>query len=402
MYRTLLFICLSLLASVAEAKTYDKEETGRLYAEYCQFKGATKEACDCSFDAAVIKIGHEKIVDVIIANKAGRPANPDALNTLDSTRNDCIAGLQKSAALPPAVTLPAPPTATQNTVISIPAPPDINKVNKEMEKITDKPIDYEENFLAQIKPQKLPPQERAERTQRTTNYTDERAYFGEYDDLYFRSIERNDWKAIRSITPYLDTVDIKNAAGETPLQITIRNGQWDIVSFLLENGASPNAKNNNGETPLHMAVYAGQVGLVQEMLKNKADVNAEYSGGITPLDLAIMSGNNDIARMIIATPNLKINHKLKNGNTALHLAAYSGNANILAALLQKKPNLNLKNIDGFTPLMLAAYVNAAPCVQALVAAKADIRIRNPEGYTAADLAQTFGAAESFNILALRR
>ncbi|MDQ7055090.1 MAG: ankyrin repeat domain-containing protein [Persephonella sp.] len=78
----------------------------------------------------------------------------------------------------------------------------------------------------------------------------------------------------------------KGAFGETPLHIAVDRGYLDIVQLLLERGADPNAQSNEGNTPLHMAVIASSADIAYELIKKGASVDVENSFGKTPLDVA--------------------------------------------------------------------------------------------------------------------
>jgi len=73
--------------------------------------------------------------------------------------------------------------------------------------------------------------------------------------------------------------------GETPLHSTSFRGHNDVVQFLLEHGANPNAITAGKETSLHYAVTAGRANVVSTLLLNGAQWNISSKRG-TPLELA--------------------------------------------------------------------------------------------------------------------
>lgn len=56
---------------------------------------------------------------------------------------------------------------------------------------------------------------------------------------------------------------------DTPLHISARLGNEEIIKALLEAGANVNAQNEKGETPLHCAIVADQAAIVRMLLNEK-------------------------------------------------------------------------------------------------------------------------------------
>src|SRR3972149_6732401 len=74
------------------------------------------------------------------------------------------------------------------------------------------------------------------------------------------------------------------------LCIASENGNVEVVSFLLNNGANVNQANHNGITPLYIASYKGYVEIVSLLLKNGANVNQARNDATTPLYIASKKG----------------------------------------------------------------------------------------------------------------
>ncbi|MBL1218625.1 MAG: hypothetical protein D8M59_14165 [Planctomycetes bacterium] len=82
--------------------------------------------------------------------------------------------------------------------------------------------------------------------------------------------------------PTLNTPD--PLYGLTPLSWAVACGQSDTVTFLLDNGADPNARNAGRNTALHTAAFLGQAEAASRLLAADAHVNAVNTDGATPLD----------------------------------------------------------------------------------------------------------------------
>lgn len=105
----------------------------------------------------------------------------------------------------------------------------------------------------------------------------------------------------------------------TPLHVAVKEGDTELVKYLLEKGANPNAKGAFGETPLHIAVDRGYLDIVKLLLENGADPNIQSNEGNTPLHIAVISSSADIAYELISH-GAKKDIKNNFGKTPLDLA----------------------------------------------------------------------------------
>jgi ankyrin repeat protein len=76
----------------------------------------------------------------------------------------------------------------------------------------------------------------------------------------------------------------------------------------------------------------------------------------------------------------------KPGWTPLHYAATSGQAAIIAMLLDAHAYIDAESPNGTTPLMMAAQYGTAAAVRQLLEAGADASLKNQLGLTAQDFA----------------
>ncbi len=90
-----------------------------------------------------------------------------------------------------------------------------------------------------------------------------------------------------------------NPPGWTPLAYAATNGNTDVVRYLLEIGAKPNALSANGTSPLMMAVRGGHVETVDLLLANGADVDLRNQNGASALDWATRGGFYTIEKALI-------------------------------------------------------------------------------------------------------
>lgn len=187
--------------------------------------------------------------------------------------------------------------------------------------------------------------------------------------------------------------------GGTPLYVAVQNEQNPAVELLLRKGANPNcmtAQGMNGlmcaihkgferialtlldesnidvlhqlddrTTALHMAIDLKMAKVIDRLLERGADINAARWDGYTPLHLAVEQGGLERVRLLAGDHNIQLDVQLKNGRTALHLAAANDYYEIVEFLLSKKASPILVGWDKETPLITATKcgaVNSALCL----------------------------------------
>ena len=84
------------------------------------------------------------------------------------------------------------------------------------------------------------------------------------------------------------------------------NGDYpQIVPFLLEHSANPNARDNKRQTPLHLvssselAVPSWRLEVARILLMHGADVKAEDEKGRTPMQVALAKGQAELVQLLL-------------------------------------------------------------------------------------------------------
>lgn len=147
------------------------------------------------------------------------------------------------------------------------------------------------------------------------------------------------------------TEDINEKAenGRTPLIIAAINGDVDIAKVLVKNGADINLKSGSGSSPLIFAAYNNQLSMVKYLVKQKANVSEESNSyGFTALMSAANADCRSVVKYLLKNKEViaDINHQSKKGNTALILAAYKGNEDIMKLLIEAGADVNITNEKG--------------------------------------------------------
>ncbi|KAK3707437.1 hypothetical protein QZH41_011912 [Actinostola sp. cb2023] len=230
-------------------------------------------------------------------------------------------------------------------------------------------------------------------------------------------------------------VNQTSAGHKTALHVACHQGNPDIVSYLLENGADKDIRDEGGYTALHHAAYGDKSGAcVVIMLSGNAnvnvtdmdntnvtplhlaiqqdnekavaaltqfrhcDVNLQDKAGDTPLHVAILLGQSKNARTILDNRHQVLDPSLFNEKSfnVLHLACIKSSVETVRILIDKYPGLvDMVKEDGFSALHLAALNNRCEIVRMLIlSGHCNINLANNEGRTALSIA----VGESFKAM----
>eukprot|EP00795_Rhopilema_esculentum_P016619 gene16619-8048_t len=188
-------------------------------------------------------------------------------------------------------------------------------------------------------------------------------------------------------------------SGNTAMHVACRNGQLEIVEFLLESGADVDCLNIFGVTPFFLALEGLHKRVGQLLIEWGANIEKKNRSGKTALELLRNSElkefykgrSNELTTkvpLIIGGDNSTLLHVLKehhlgikkfaslrsrclNGSTFLHTAAYFGNIGAVKILLAERVDVNLLDYRGATPLH---RVKDAMTMELLLESGADINV----------------------------
>lgn len=145
---------------------------------------------------------------------------------------------------------------------------------------------------------------------------------------------QNLWQAaksgnLREVKIYVESgVDIsdrskKNDAfdnvGSTPLIEAVWAGHYDIVEYLLAQGAHVHKKDKNKFAPIHHAARQGHEEIAKLLLKHGARVDARNKKNETPLHLASNFQVDKLVKLLLDQDHVNVNAKNYDGRTALDL-----------------------------------------------------------------------------------
>ena len=145
--------------------------------------------------------------------------------------------------------------------------------------------------------------------------------------------------------------DKRDGAGVTPLhRAAAYSDVPQVLAFLINSGANPNAPTNDGETPLHIAaVLSGNPENLALLLDRGAKLEARDRGGRTPLHRASEHNNSHTVLALLLDRGAKLEARDGDGRTPIHRAVVENdNPRILTLLLDRGANPNARTINGKT------------------------------------------------------
>jgi ankyrin repeat protein len=135
--------------------------------------------------------------------------------------------------------------------------------------------------------------------------------------------------------------------------------------------------------------------------RNPTSVNSFSKDGFTALGLAAYFSNEEIVKLLISR-GANVNTPAQNGFNVfpIHSAVASGNVNITKMLINAGANVNVMQQAGFTPLHAAAQLGNIELIILLLEHDAEVDVRTEGGKSPADLAKEKGFNEIADILSV--
>mmetsp|Transcript_13751 Transcript_13751/g.19054 ORF Transcript_13751/g.19054 Transcript_13751/m.19054 type:complete len:379 (+) Transcript_13751:118-1254(+) len=181
-------------------------------------------------------------------------------------------------------------------------------------------------------------------------------------DLFYRGVKSRNLDQVYRILRMNPTLNVnmqnRDDHGNTPLICAVRNNDFDMVRFLVEEAnAKVNAKNNHKATPLLHACESGHVKIVSYLTDHEKNqsVNIKNMLGRTPLSTAASRGHVEIIQILMKQANIKIDIKDRFGWTPLRNSAANGNLVAVRYLIERaNATVDVRDHQGMTPLLWAA------------------------------------------------
>ncbi len=196
-------------------------------------------------------------------------------------------------------------------------------------------------------------------------------------------------------------VNGRDNQGYAALHHAARNRLSPLVELLASKGGDVNARDSDGFTPLLHAVNRNHVPTIEMLAKRGADLELPTTQGIRPLAWAIGDGKYYAAKSLIdvganidsesgresVTPLMMVSTQLPAQSRSGHVTQGPPPTELAELLIQKGAKVDHKSKDGVTALMVAAGHNNAPLIGLLANAGADATLKSGEGLTALQIAE---------------
>jgi ankyrin repeat protein len=181
-------------------------------------------------------------------------------------------------------------------------------------------------------------------------------------------------------------VNAADEDGDTPLMAAAATDRGEILELLIAAGAKIEAKDKDGWTAVHYAVTNGNGSVLDKLIAAKANVNAVAKDKYSALMMALASGRGGIAEKLMKA-GAKYPTSWPDGlSGVIHATAGRDLAAVRIALANNPKIDDRAPDDGFTALALASWNGDAQIVMELLRAGADPSIKDKEGKTPLDQA----------------
>jgi uncharacterized protein len=170
----------------------------------------------------------------------------------------------------------------------------------------------------------------------------------------------------------------------------IKRDDTSAVTTVLLRGADPNVEVLDQGTMLIIAAREKSINVANNLIKlAQVDVNKETKSGETALMLAAFNGELDMVKALVKR-GAQINKPMW---TPLHYAAANGQLSVVEFLVENNAYIDAESPNNTTPLMMAARHKHITVMRWLTENGADPTYKNEAGFSAASYMKRYGEIE---------
>lgn len=181
-------------------------------------------------------------------------------------------------------------------------------------------------------------------------------------------------------------LEAKGVFNRTPFLSAAASGQLEIMRLLKDLSVHLSVIDSKQNDALNLAILGGYFDVVNWLLGLNIPeffLTRKISNVMPPVLVAVASGRLEMLKLLISRGGSFLGRDSR-GNTALHVAAYFGHAEVMEYLLdlpECKVLLEVKNSSGITPILCAAMKGQLGAVNLLKDRGANTRVKDSEGST---------------------
>lgn len=116
---------------------------------------------------------------------------------------------------------------------------------------------------------------------------------------FLKAVRERDGNKVTELIGSGNYINMKDASGDTALNIVVGRRDDDWTAFFLSKGADPNLGGKGGDTPLIVAARVGYADAVETLLSAGARVNAANRMGETALIVAVQQRQVEIVKDLL-------------------------------------------------------------------------------------------------------
>lgn len=181
-------------------------------------------------------------------------------------------------------------------------------------------------------------------------------------------------------------VDVNGIASITPLMEAVFYNHKDIAELLILNGANLEAKTEYFYTVLFHAVDTQNIVIAKFLIDSGADINSQGLHKGSFLTRAIRTSGSITMSLMLIENGIDIEIIDFEGNTALNIAATFGDTRIVEALIKRNAKLDNQDSNGMTAIMKSFELRYYDLCLILLEKSPDLTLKNNLGETVLDIA----------------